>query len=86
MKSRTLAKIQLFYVIPVVTTLVGGLYSLVQAQSQVAVDQNAALQAVAKMTEGQRTYYQQTGKFCATISDIQKDFGITLPKTFDLVG
>jgi hypothetical protein len=46
-------------------------------------DQNAALQAVAKMTEGQRTYYQNNGKFRAPIDDIQRDFGITLPKTFD---
>ena len=28
-------------------------------------DQNAALQAVAKMTEGQRTYYQKNGRFRA---------------------
>jgi hypothetical protein len=46
-------------------------------------DQNAALQAVAKMTEGQRTYYQKNGRFRATVSDIQRDFGITLPATFN---
>ncbi|MFZ0409823.1 MAG: type IV pilin-like G/H family protein [Cyanobium sp.] len=46
-------------------------------------DQSAALQAVAKMTEGQRTYYQKNGRFRATISDIQRDFGITLPTSFN---
>jgi hypothetical protein len=54
-----------------------------QAQSQSDRDQNAALQAVAKMTEGQRTYYQNNGKFRATVDNIQQDFGITLPSTFD---
>jgi hypothetical protein len=45
--------------------------------------QNAALKAVAKMTEGQRTYYQNHGNFRAQVSNIQQDFGITLPNTFD---
>jgi hypothetical protein len=53
------------------------------AQDQADRDQNSALQAVAKMTEGQRTYYQENSKFRAEIADIQTDFGITLPKTFD---
>jgi hypothetical protein len=84
MKLTLLAKPQIVCGIAAVTTLVGvASSSLVQAQSQVASDQNAALQAVAKMTEGQRTYYQSNGQFRATIDDIQKDFGITLPPTFD---
>lgn len=45
--------------------------------------QNAALQAVAKMTEGQRTYYQTNGQFRATVDNIQQDFGVVLPQTFD---
>lgn len=83
MKSTPLSQIKFFCGITAVTTLVGGSSFLVQAQSQVGVDQNSALQAVAKMTEGQRTYYQQNGQFRAPINDIQKDFGITLPQTFD---
>ncbi|MBF2098896.1 MAG: hypothetical protein IGQ88_11055 [Gloeomargaritaceae cyanobacterium C42_A2020_066] len=54
-----------------------------QAQSQADADQNAALQAVAKMMEGQRTYYQKNGQFKAVVSDLQQDFGITLPATFN---
>jgi hypothetical protein len=53
-----------------------------QAQS-VDEDQNAALKAAAQMTEGQRTYYQTNGKFRAEVENIQQDFGITLPATFD---
>jgi hypothetical protein len=33
-----------------------------QAQNQTDQDQNTALQVVAKMTEGQRTYYQKNGQ------------------------
>lgn len=56
----------------------------VQAQDNSAdQDQNAALQAVAKMTEGQRTYYQKNGQFRATVGNIQQDFGVILPQTFD---
>jgi hypothetical protein len=60
-----------------------GLSLKTQAQSQADRDQNAALQVVAKMTEGQRTYYQKNGKFRAPINDIKKDFGLTLPNSFD---
>ena len=45
--------------------------------------QNTALKVVAKMTEGQRTYYQNNGNFRAQVDNIQQDFGITLPSTFD---
>jgi hypothetical protein len=45
-------------------------------------DQNQALTAVAKMMEGQRTYYQKNGKFQATVSAVQRDFGFSLPATF----
>jgi hypothetical protein len=64
----------------------GGLFGIsaaTQARSQADQDQNAALKAVAKMTEGQRTYYQKNGQFKAVVSDLQKDFGITLPSTFN---
>ncbi|MEG3438308.1 type IV pilin-like G/H family protein [Pannus brasiliensis CCIBt3594] len=54
-----------------------------QAGSPVDRDQNAALQAVAKMTEGQRTYYQNNGNFRAKVDSIQQDFGVTLPDTFN---
>ncbi|MFM7189557.1 MAG: type IV pilin-like G/H family protein [Microcystaceae cyanobacterium] len=58
--------------------------SPVQAQTTSAdQDQNTALQVIAKMTEGQRTYYQNNGQFRATVDNIQKDFGINLPSTFD---
>ncbi len=56
---------------------------LSQAASSIDRDQNAALQAVAKMTEGQRTYYQKNGKFRDKVDNVEKNFGITLPKTFD---
>ena len=56
----------------------------VQAQdNQADQSQNAALQAVAKMTEGQRTYYQKNSQFRATVDNIQQDFGVILPQTFD---
>ncbi|MEB3175102.1 MAG: type IV pilin-like G/H family protein [Cyanobacteriota bacterium] len=61
-----------------------GLTSALPARAQSAdEEQNAALKAVAQMTEGQRTYYQQNGKFRAEVGNIQQDFGITLPATFD---
>jgi hypothetical protein len=37
-----------------------------QAGSSIDQDQNAALQAVAKMTEGQRTYYQRVSHYRCT--------------------
>ncbi|WP_216918870.1 type IV pilin-like G/H family protein [Synechococcus sp. CCAP 1479/9] len=53
------------------------------AQPQASPDQKAALNAVARMMEAQRTYYQKNGAFRATVSNIQQDFGITLPASFD---
>jgi hypothetical protein len=47
-----------------------------------SADQNQALTAVSKMMEGQRTYYQKNGKFQATVSTVQRDFGFTLPASF----
>jgi len=47
-----------------------------------SVDQNQALTAVSKMMEGQRTYYQKNGRFQATVSTVQRDFGFTLPTSF----
>jgi hypothetical protein len=55
----------------------------VKAQDQATPDQKAALRAVAQMMEGQRTYYQKNGAFRATVSNIQQDFGIILPASFD---
>jgi hypothetical protein len=49
-----------------------------------STDQNQALNAVAKMMEGQRTYYQKNGKFQAKISAVQRDFGFNLPTSFNL--
>lgn len=72
-----------FVLLGIMTVGFGGTTVTIQAQSQSDQAQNAALQAVAKMTEGQRTYYQKNGKFRAPIDNIQKDFGITLPSTFD---
>lgn len=63
-----------------------GLLTMAPAYAQdnaVNEAQNAALQAVATMTEGQRTYYQANGNFRAKVDNIQQDFGITLPNTFD---
>ncbi len=60
-----------------------GLSLATQAQSQANRDQNIALQVVAKMTEGQRTYYQNNVQFRAVVNNIQKDFGVILPSTFD---
>jgi Type IV pilin-like G and H, putative len=60
-----------------------GVLFLGQGENPVARDQNAALQAVAKMTEGQRTYYQNNGNFRAKVDNIQEDFGVTLPNTFN---
>jgi hypothetical protein len=57
--------------------------SIAKAQAQADADQKNALRAVAKMMEGQRTYYQKNGTFRATVSNIQQDFGITLPASFD---
>jgi hypothetical protein len=47
-----------------------------------SADQNQALTAVSKMMEGQRTYYQKNGRFQATVSTVQRDFGFTLPTSF----
>ena len=63
--------------------LATGNLTLSQTGNLIAQDQNAALQAVAKMTEGQRTYYQNNGNFRAQVDNVQDDFGVTLPKTFD---
>ena len=60
---------------------VAGLPAIAQVPTN--PDQKAALSAVSKMMEGQRTYYQKNGAFRATVSNIQQDFGITLPVSFD---
>ena len=45
--------------------------------------QDQALSAVAKMTEGQRTYYKDNGKFQDQVDVMEQDFGITLPPEYD---
>ena len=55
----------------------------IQSQSQLNLDQNAALGAVAKMTEAQRTYFRKNGRFQANIASLQQDFAITLPSSFN---
>jgi hypothetical protein len=60
-----------------------GLAPRAGAQQPASPDQKAALRAVARMTEGQRTYFQKNGRFNANVSTIQQDFGITLPATFN---
>jgi hypothetical protein len=57
-----------FWMAGAIATLFVGIHDMLtmlktQARSQSDSDQNAALQAVAKMTEGQRTYYQTNGNF-----------------------
>ena len=55
----------------------------IQSQNQLNLDQNAALGAVAKMTEAQRTYFRKNGRFQANITSLQQDFAITLPSSFN---
>ena len=87
MAARNFSIFMLGIISSVLLSFVGQKFSLitpVQAQdNQPDQSQNAALQAVAKMTEGQRTYYQTNGQFKATVDNIQQDFGISLPSTFD---
>ncbi|WP_323299521.1 type IV pilin-like G/H family protein [Crocosphaera sp. UHCC 0190] len=72
----------LIYTLVLGTGIVG--FSLItQAEDQADQDQNIALQVVAKMTEAQRTYYQNNGNFRAPINDLKKDFDLTLPPTFN---
>lgn len=54
------------------------------AHSQTAPPaQKAALVAVAKMMEAQRTYYQKNGRFQADVQALQRDFNLQLPPTFN---
>ncbi|KGF71741.1 hypothetical protein DO97_15785 [Neosynechococcus sphagnicola sy1] len=64
-------------------TLLGFSGMAAQAQSQVTQNQNAALNAIAKMMEGQRTYYAKNGQWLNVVSNVQKDFDAVLPPTFD---
>lgn len=54
-----------------------------QAQDSISQEQNTARKIVAKMTEGQRTYYQKNGKFNTVVKEIAQDFDIILPSTFN---
>jgi hypothetical protein len=73
-----------------------GLAVVTQAQEEVEVieeeevtieetpsEQDEALNAVAQMTEGQRTYYKDNGEFLERVDQMQQDFGITLPPDYD---
>ena len=53
------------------------------ADDRVNAQQNKALAAVAKMMEGQRTYYQKNGRFQANASRVQRDFSLEIPASFD---
>ncbi len=75
--------VRLGMILPLALGLAAAIPTAVKAQVPASPDQKAALRAVAQMTEGQRTYYQKNGAFRATVSNIQQDFGITLPSTFD---
>ncbi len=57
--------------------------SSAQAQTQAQIAQQEGLYAVANMTEGQRTVYQQKGQWLADVPSIQQYLGATLPATFD---
>ena len=46
-------------------------------------EQDEALNAVVKIATGQRTYYQDNGKFLDRVDDLEKVFGITLPSDYD---
>ena len=50
---------------------------------EIPSDQLEALIAVAKMAEGQRTYYKKNGKFLDEVSELQKLFEIELPSSFN---
>jgi hypothetical protein len=87
MTTRKISILILGIMSSVLFSFLGQKFSLiapVQAQNNPTDQaQNAALQTVAKMTEGQRTYYQKNGQFRATVDNIQQDFGVILPQTFD---
>jgi Type IV pilin-like G and H, putative len=57
--------------------------TVAHGQGQVDIDQNKALNAVAKITEAQRTYHKKNGSFQANIASLQEDFAITLPSSFN---
>jgi hypothetical protein len=54
-----------------------------QTTPQAPSDQDRALKAVATMTEGQRTYYQKNNQFQDNVDNLKKDFGITIPSSYD---
>jgi hypothetical protein len=58
--------------------------SAASARDEVSREQTAALNAVAKMAEAQRIYYQKFGRFRATVPDIQLDFGIVMPSGYNV--
>ena len=53
------------------------------AENQAEKDQAAALEIVTKMTEAQRTYYQENGKFQVVIQKMAEDLNLTLPSSFN---
>ena len=54
-----------------------------QTTPQAPSDQDQALKAVATMTEGQRTYYSKHNQFQDKVSNLEKDFGISIPSSYD---
>lgn len=55
----------------------------VEVTEEAPPEQTEALNAVAKMAEGQRTYYQDNAMFLDQVDEMQKDFGIELPSDYD---
>jgi hypothetical protein len=80
-------KAVLFLAGGIVSCLVGtvgvGVALKTHAQDAASQEQEAALKIVTKMTEGQRTYYQKTGKFNVVVKDMAKDLNLTLPASFN---
>lgn len=54
-----------------------------QTTPQAPSDQDRALSAVATMAEGQRTYYSKHDRFQDNVENLQKDFGIDIPSSYD---
>ena len=74
-----------------VTSLIG-IAVKTQAQEQVAPEpeqvdpkqeQATALEIVTKMTEAQRTYYQENGEFQVIVQEMAEELNLTLPTSFN---
>ncbi|EAZ88217.1 type IV pilin-like G/H family protein [Crocosphaera chwakensis] len=52
-------------------------------EEQVEQAQAKALEIITKMTEAQRSYYEENGEFQVVIDEIAKENNLTLPSTFN---